>query len=276
MTIQPASPDSPPTPKNKTIALVRYGTIAFFSVSVVIAWVVAAKYDPEKFPPAQKVKPAQAVAASRRAREHSERSEHPLTEQLTFLPPTATTTVIAEDGELTLPFSASQPTATATRRPGSSIHLHPLRPSGGNAGGSLADPIPPGVPADVGNDFVLTILSALRPADPIVLAADPFSLPLDPGYEYLQLEVEITCNKPATETCFFSPFEVMAAGAEDLVFGAETMIEGIDEMLEEGEYPGGSTLTGLLFLIVPTDDPTLVLFYQSFTSAVEPIYFDLP
>jgi hypothetical protein len=116
----------------------------------------------------------------------------------------------------------------------------------------------------------------LRPADSIVLAADPFSLPLDPGYEYLQLEVEITCNKPATETCFFSPFEVMAAGAEDMVYGAETMIEGIAEMLGEGDYPGGSTQTGLLFLIIPTDDPTLVLYYQSFTAAADPIYFDLP
>ena len=199
-------------------------------------------------------------------------------EQPTFLPPTATTTVIAEDGALPLPLSAAQPTATATRRPGSSTSTPSTTsaPSGGNAGGSLEDPIPPGVPADVGNDFVLTILSALRPADSIVLAADPFSLPLDPGYEYLQLEVKITCNKPSTETCFFSPFEVMAAGADDMVYGAETMIEGIDEMLQDGEYPGGSTQTGLLFLIVPTDDPTLVLFYQSFTSAAEPIYFDLP
>jgi len=271
MTIQPASPDSPPDPKKiNTIALIRYGTIAFFCVCAVIAWVVAANYDPEKFPAAQKVKSTQAVAASTAG-------TAPV-KDATSLPPSATNTVSAEDGALPLPLSAAQPTATATRRPGSSTSSTSTSPapSGGNAGGSRADPIPPGVPADVGNDFVLTILSGMRPADSIVLAADPFSLPLDPGYEYLQLEVEITCNKPATETCFFSPFEVMAAGAEDMVYGAETMIEGIDEMLEEGEYPGGSTQTGLLFLIIPTDDPTLVLYYQSFTSAAAPIYFDLP
>jgi hypothetical protein len=256
MTTQPESPDSPSSPsgppKRDLVTQVRVGAIAFLSVCVVIVWVSALNYDPAKHAAEKKDKPAQPVA-----------TRSAPVEQDTLLPPTAGTPVPLEEGT-PLPPTVTRPAATNTDT------------AGQNTEGSLNNPIPAGKPVEVGDALTLSIISAVRPADSIVSDADPLNPPADPGYEYLLLNVKIVCNKPSNEKCFFSPYELTAQGVDENVYGAEIAIAGIDGMLEEGEYVGGSTQTGKLFFIIPSDDPTLVMFYESLLVPGDIIYLELP
>ncbi len=269
MTIEPASPEPP---KRDLVAQIRLGTIAFLCVCILIAWVVAGNYDPSKSPPAKKDGPAQPLATEFASLDEdtplppTATGSAPL-EQDTPLPPLATDPVLVEQGT---PF---QPVAT-NPVPTLPVPTLPV-PAGPTIESNQDDPIPAGTPADVGDGLLLTIMAAIRPADAIVSASDPFTLPPGPDQEFLLVEIRLTCDKPSNETCYFSTFELKAVGEDGFVSEAEIFIMGIDDLLEDGEYLGGSTLTGKVFFIVARNDPTLVLYHESLIFG-DIIYLALP
>lgn len=264
MTIEPASPEPP---KRDLGAQVRLGTLAFLCLCTVIAWIIAANYDPSKSAPAKKDEPVQTLA-----------TESAPVDENTPLPPTATDASLREETTpQTPPATDPVPVNDGTPAPPTATNSGPTATvsAAGAAGVSRDDPIPALIPVDVGDGLILTIVGAIRPADSILSAADPFILPPGPEQEFLQVNVQLTCSKPVDETCFFSIFELKAVGADDIVREAEWFIEGIDGLLEDGDYAGGSTWIGRVFFVIPKDDPTMVLYHESFLLG-DIIYLSLP
>jgi hypothetical protein len=136
------------------------------------------------------------------------------------------------------------------------------------------NPAPVGTPIDIGGDMVFTIISGVRPADSVVINANMFNTQPEGNQEYVQLDVQVVCNKSSNDKCYFSPYEIKAVGVDGNVRDTEIMIAGIDGLIESGEFFGGATRSGKMFYIVPKDDKTVVLFYEPLFG--NPIYIAIP
>lgn len=142
------------------------------------------------------------------------------------------------------------------------------------AGETRDNPAPVGTPIDIGGNMVFTIISGVRPADSIVINANMFNTQPEGNQEYVQLDVQVVCNKSSNDKCYFSPYEIKAVGIDGNVRDTEIMIAGVEGMMESGEFFGGATRSGKMFYIVPKDDKTVVLFYEPFFG--NPIYIAIP
>ncbi len=94
------------------------------------------------------------------------------------------------------------------------------------------------------------------------------------GDEYVQVDVQVVCNKATSDKCNFSAFSIKAVGADGNVRERELFVAGVEGLLESGEFFGGATKTGKVFFVVTKDDTSVVLFYEPFLS--DPIYLALP
>lgn len=122
-------------------------------------------------------------------------------------------------------------------------------------GTSRDNPAPLGTPVEVPN-YTMTLTSATRPATDVVLNANQFNTEPDEGYEYVMVELAVTCRQ---EECVFSPYSFGVVGSENVVYEPEIMVAGVDGTLESGEMLEGGTRTGKLFFIVKEGEEDLVL-----------------
>jgi cell division septation protein DedD len=158
------------------------------------------------------------------------------------------------------PTSTPKPTNTPTKPP---------------AGESRDNPIPAGTTVDIGGNMALTIVSAIRPADSIVSNGNMFNTKPEANQEYLQVNIQVVCNKSSNDTCYFDPYEIKAVGADGNIHDEEIFIAGVDGLIESGDFFGGGTRVGKMFFIVPKGDNSVVLFHEPFLFGSR-IYLALP
>jgi hypothetical protein len=157
---------------------------------------------------------------------------------------------------------------------GSAILLACIACVGVNHIGKTRDnPVPAGTSVNIGGNMTLTVVSAIRPADSIVRNAGDNNKP-EPNQEYVQVTIKVFCNKPSNETCNFDVFSIRAVGADGNIHDVDIFIVGIDGLLESVEFFGGSTRQGKIFLLVPKNDSSVVLFYDPWFG--NNIYLGLP
>lgn len=142
------------------------------------------------------------------------------------------------------------------------------------AGESRDNPVPAGTVVNIG-DMTLTIVSATRPADSIVLNGNMFNTKPEANQEYVQVDIQVVCNKSSSDKCYFAASEIKAVGADGNIHEAETFISGVDGLIESGEFFGGATRSGKMFFIVPKDDKSVVLFYDPLLFG-DTVYFAIP
>ena len=89
------------------------------------------------------------------------------------------------------------------------------------------------------------------------------------------MRIQVVCNKPPNEKCYFDTDEIKAVGADGNIREAEWFIAGVEGLLESGEFFGGSARSGKMFFIVGKGDKNVVLFYDPWLYG-DDIYLALP
>lgn len=166
------------------------------------------------------------------------------------------------------PKTTQTPKPTATKIPTSTNTPLP-------SGETRDNPIPYGAPVDIGGDKVLKVMGIVRPADDIVLNANMFNEEPETGKEYLQVEIQIVCNKPPDKKCYFETNNLKTVGSDGNVLEEEIFVSGVEGMLEAGEFFGDATRTGKMFFMVDKGDENVVLFYEPLLFG-SPTYIALP
>ncbi len=185
--------------------------------------------------------------------------------------PEASNPSVAEVQATPLAGETQMPTNISVTDTPAPTEIPTLSPSGE----SRNNPAPAGTAINIGGDMVLTITSATRPADSIVMNGNQFNTQPEANLEYLLVDVQVVCNKSSNDKCSFSSYEIKAVGADGNIHEGEIMIAGVDGLIESGEFFGGATRAGKMFFIVPKDDKSVVLFYEPFLFG-DTVYFAIP
>jgi hypothetical protein len=147
----------------------------------------------------------------------------------------------------------------------------PIETQGGSAsqpaaapseGSSRDNPYPVGTAVDVGSNMLITVGTVTRPADKKVQQYNEFNDTPEPTLEYMQVEIQAKCTKPASDTCSLILASIKAVGADGQVHDP-ALVAGIPNELDTTtEFFGGSTKTGNLMFLVPKGDQTVVLIVE--------------
>ena len=139
----------------------------------------------------------------------------------------------------------------------------------------VPDAAPAGTAVDIGNNMTLTILDVTRPADDIVANGSSFNTTAPEGEEFIQVDVEVTCNSAPGTKCSFYPTVMKAVLSDGSTRDLQTFIEGVEDWDTTLEIEGGATEQGFLLFIVPTSESNLVVSYNDIY-ADQPVYLQLP
>ena len=143
-------------------------------------------------------------------------------------------------------------------------------PSG--PGETFENPAPVGMEV-LADNKAFVVLSATRPADELVAEANRFNEEAGPGEEYLFVEIQITCEKPAGEICEFTPFNMLVYGSLEESH-TRTFVAGIDHEIDSVDFNGGETVTGVIPFLVGQEETDLLLIYQPFSGGA--YFFTVP
>jgi hypothetical protein len=144
-----------------------------------------------------------------------------------------------------------------------------------NSNSLVLEAAPAGSAVDIGNDVTLTILDVTRPADDIVANGSVLNTTPPEGEEFIQVDVQVTCDSDPATSCSFSPTVMKAVLSDGSTRDLQSFIEGVDDWDTTTEIEGGATEEGFLLFIVPKSETNLVIRYQDIY-ADEPLYFQLP
>lgn len=187
-----------------------------------------------------------------------------------LIPSQGTSTPTQEAISANLTDAPSEPAAGPTEPPPPTDTPEPTpTPTLPPTGQTRDNPAPLGVAVDIGGDRVLTVVHVTRPANEIVASANQFNPQPETGQEYIQVELQVTCNKPTNDTCSFLTYEIKAVGADGNVKDP-ALIAGVEGELESGEFFGGAVKSGKVFYLIAEGDSNVVLFYEPFFG--DPIY----
>lgn len=133
-------------------------------------------------------------------------------------------------------------------------------------------------PAPVGStitidDMELQVITFTRPADSIVKAGNMFNTDPETGKEYLFVEITAKCVKDSTESCSISVFNLKMVGSLGIKYDAEWFLSGVEGLLEDTDFYGGTLVSGNVAFIVGIDETDLLVIYEPFFQ--DPAYFDL-
>ena len=126
-------------------------------------------------------------------------------------------------------------------------------------------------PAPVGSEVVIdqmafVVLGLIRPADDKIMEGNQFNTEPEPGQEYILLKLEIKCLKSSDDQCSFSPLldEVKVIGSSGIGHDSEWFISGVDGLLEDTEFFGGTIISGSIPFIIGQEETDLVFVYEPF------------
>jgi hypothetical protein len=142
------------------------------------------------------------------------------------------------------------------------------------SGATRDDPVPMETGATIQGDMIVTVLEVGRLMDAVVSNGNMFNREPGAGEEYIQVVLQIECQRSSSETCALFPSELKIVGQDGIVHEAE-FVSGIEDVLDTGEFFGGSIRVGRLFFIVPQQAAGLLLFHDP-TIFGSQVYFALP
>lgn len=139
----------------------------------------------------------------------------------------------------------------------------------------VPDAAPAGTAVDIDNDMTLTILDVTRPADDIVANGSVLNTTPPEGEEFVQVDVEVTCNSDPGTQCTFYPTVMKAVLSDGSTRDLQTFIEGVEDWDTSLELEGGASEQGFLLFLVPKSELNPILSYQDIY-AEQPVYLQLP
>ena len=151
----------------------------------------------------------------------------------------------------------------------------PVEETQENTTSPISDAAPAGTAVNIGNDLTLTVLGVTRPADYIVANGSFLNTTPPEGEEFLQVDVQVTCNGGTGTQCSFYPTVMKAVLSDGSTRDLQTFIEGVDDWDTSFDVEGGVTEDGFLLFIVPQSETDLILSYQDIYAG-EPAYFQVP
>jgi hypothetical protein len=123
--------------------------------------------------------------------------------------------------------------------------------------------VPSGEAAYV-NDMGVVVENTTRPADEIVVSANTFNVPPDPGEEYVLVHLSIRCTREETAApCLFSPLINFKLIGAETAYSPRILLMDVPGLLEGGEVRGGATVSGALAFVVNQDETDLTLMYET-------------
>lgn len=143
------------------------------------------------------------------------------------------------------------------------------------AGDSRDNPVSAGTEAQIDANMTITIVNALRPADTIVSDGNMFNSKPESDQEYVKVDIQVVCNKPSSDKCYFAATQIKAVGADGNIVDGEVLLAGVDGVIESGEFFGGGVRKGSMFFIVPKGDTSVVLFSDPLLFG-DTVYLALP
>jgi hypothetical protein len=144
-----------------------------------------------------------------------------------------------------------------------------------DANSVVPEAAPAGSAVDIGNDMTLTILNVTRPMDELVAKGSVLNTTPPEGEEFMQVDVQVTCNGEPGTQCSFYPTVMKAILGDGSRRDLQTFIEGVEDWDTTLEIEGGATQQGFLLFIVPKSEPNLVVSYNDIY-ADQPVYMQLP
>ena len=128
-------------------------------------------------------------------------------------------------------------------------------------GSSRSSPAPPGSVV-LADDFEFEVLGNTRPATEIVANAHPWNRKVESGDEYIFVEMRITCTKAQDEKCALFLVNLKLVGSSgverDVIWG----IANVDDIIEQTDLYGGSTVVKQVPFIIDQGESDLILVYQ--------------
>lgn len=137
----------------------------------------------------------------------------------------------------------------------------PAEPTEVPLGSSRTSPAPAGsmVLADA---IEFEVTGYTRPATEIVSTAHAWNRKVDSGEEYIFVHLMLTCTKPAEEKCVLFLVNLKLVGSSgverDVIWG----IANVDNIIEQTDLYGGSTISKLVPYIIDEGETDLILVYQ--------------
>ena len=142
-------------------------------------------------------------------------------------------------------------------------------------GTSRSNPVPIGSTVVI-DDMSFVVVGLIRPADEIIMEGNQFNTEPESGQEYILLKLEITCLKSSDDECLFSPLldGVQVIGSLGIGHDSEWFVSGVDGLLEDSTFFGGSTISGNIPFIIGQDETDLVFVYEPFLG--DTVYLAMP
>jgi hypothetical protein len=137
----------------------------------------------------------------------------------------------------------------------------PSEPTEVPLGSSRTSPAPTGsvVLADA---IEFEVTGYTRPATSIVADAHPWNRKVESSEEYIFVHLTISCTKPAEEKCVLFLVNLKLVGSSgverDVIWG----IANVDNIIEQTDLYGGSSISKLVPYIINQDETDLILVYQ--------------
>ncbi len=137
----------------------------------------------------------------------------------------------------------------------------PSEPTAVPLGSSRTSPAPVGsvVLADA---IEFEVTGYTRPATEIVANAHAWNRKVESGEEYIFVHLTIHCTKPAEEKCSLFLVNLKLVGSSgverDVIWG----IANVDDIIEQTDLYGGSTISKLVPFIINQGESDLIMVYQ--------------
>ncbi len=134
---------------------------------------------------------------------------------------------------------------------------------------------PPQPGSDVAIDQMsFVIIGSVRPADGIVASGDMFNPQPHEYQQYIFVTLAVTCKTTAGQQCHLNIFNISLLGRDGTPKYPQWYLSGVEGILKDTEFQGGTTVSGHVPFIISVGDSGLQLIYES--SSGDDFYFDLP
>lgn len=121
-------------------------------------------------------------------------------------------------------------------------------------------------------NFVVT--GTIRPANGIVAAGSMFNAQPQAYHQYFFVTLDVTCELTADQQCHLNIFKIKLLGRDDVLKYPKWYLSGVDGILKNTDFQGGTTISGHAPFIVSIGDSGLLLIYESLSG--DSFYFALP
>ncbi|MBI5965580.1 MAG: hypothetical protein HY863_19045 [Chloroflexi bacterium] len=120
----------------------------------------------------------------------------------------------------------------------------------------------------------IAVTGTIRPADGLVASGDMFNTQPHEYQHYIFITLDVTCETTTDQQCHLDLFKLKLLGSDGSVKYPKWFISGVDGILKDTDFQGGTTISGNVPFIVSVGDSGLLLVYESLSGDSD--YLALP